>query len=397
MTNQPSDPGKFVVSNRLKTVCAIFILLGFLAFVVALINDKQRAWQAFTVAFFYFMTISLGGLFFTALQHVTKAGWSVNVRRYSEALTSFLPYGFGLAVLMFLFGGVELYDWFSADKVAADHLLSHKAAYLNKTFFAVRLVLFFGLWIWFAKWMNGLSLKQDENGDENITHKLVGVGVACVLVFALSYSLFSIDILMSLDAHWYSTIFGIYCFAGLFQSTMATMILLILYSKKKGLLNGFVDENHLHDLGKFLFGFTVFWAYIAYSQYMLIWYANLPEETIFFLPRSQGGWVWVSVSLLLFKFIVPFIALLPRWAKRTPSYLGACAVLILVMQYVDIYWLVYPNFNYDEPMFSYYEVFIFLGFAGMFLLGVTKFLSSHPLVPTKDPRKHESLNHHVVY
>ncbi|MCB0342367.1 MAG: molybdopterin oxidoreductase [Pseudobdellovibrionaceae bacterium] len=391
------QPGNYVVSTRMKTVYSVLIFLGLAAFVVAIINDQARAWHAYLIGLFYFVSLALGGLFFTAIQHVTKAGWSVTVRRISEAFTSFIPVGAVAALILVFFGGNHLYEWFHADVVAKDHLLSHKAGYLNPTFFAVRVVLFFGIWWLLAKVLVGNSVKQDTTGDESITHKLVGVSVGAVLVFAFSYSFFSVDTLMSLDAHWFSTIFGVYAFAGLFQSTMAVMILVILYLKGKGLLHGLVNENHVHDLGKFLFAFTVFWAYIAFSQYMLIWYANMPEETIFYVPRSQGSWAMVSVALILFKFIVPFFALLPRWAKRTPSYLAVASVWILVMQFVDIYWLVYPSYNEEHAVFSVYEVLIFAGFLGAFLLTLTRFLSRNNLVPVKDPRIQEALHHHVVY
>lgn len=202
---------------------------------------------------------------------------------------------------------------------------------------------------------------------------------------------------MSLQPHWFSTIFGVYCFAGLFQSAIAVISLITIYFLKKGRLQGFVDENHLHDLGKYLFAFTVFWAYIAFSQFMLMWYANLPEETIFYIPRMAEGWVGVSFVLMMFKFIVPFLALLSRKAKRNMNSLAVVCVLILVMQYVDIYWLAYPNFNEHKAVFSYQEVLIFLGFLGTFIFAVTKFLSKHSIIPMKDPRQHESTNHHVVY
>ncbi len=221
--------------------------------------------------------------------------------------------------------------------------------------------------------------------------------IGFLLTFALTFSLFGVDLLMSLQPHWFSTVYGIYLFGGLFQSTMAAMILLIQYCRNRGLLTGYVDDNHMHDLGKFMFAFTVFWAYIAYSQYMLIWYANLPEETIFFLPRVTGPWMYMSAFLLLFKFVVPFLALLSRRAKRNPAMLGTVAVLILVMQYVDIHWLVYPNFNAEEVILGLPEILIWAGFGGSFLFTVTRFLSQHPIVPVNDPRIQESLHHHVVY
>jgi hypothetical protein len=258
-------------------------------------------------------------------------------------------------------------------------------------------VAFFGLWLYFGKKIIGMSLQQDESGDVNLTHKMLPYSVIFLLTFALSYSLFSVDSLMSLEPHWFSTIFGVYTFAGLFQSTIATVILITVYLMKKGKLEGLVDENHLHDLGKFLFAFTVFWAYIAFSQYMLIWYANLPEETLFFMPRQTGSWVYVSVALILFKFILPFLALLPQWAKRSPNHLVAVSLLVLIMQYVDLYWLVYPNYNHDQVVFGLREIFIFLGFAGAFLYTTSQFLSKNALVPYRDPRIEESKHHHVVY
>jgi hypothetical protein len=390
------DPGRFIVSSRYKTVSAAFCFVGLLAFVLTLINNPQRAWMAYLVPLFYFTSLALGGLFFSSIQHVTKAGWSVNIRRISEALTAFLPSAFVLS-LIFLAGAPQLYKWLSPEKVAADPLLQHKAPYLNATFFVIRLVGFFGLWLLFRKWIVGRSVAQDQSGDVNLTHSLVGVSIGFIAVFALSYSFFSVDLLMSLEPHWFSTIFGVYAFAGLFQSTLAFMILTLLYLGKKGLLQGYFTEDHMHDLGKFLFAFTVFWAYIAFSQYMLIWYANLPEETIFIIPRTEHSWLFVSILLLVGKFFVPFFALLPRWAKRTPTHLAAVSVLILVMQYVDLYWLAYPSIYEESAKFSLSEVGVFLGFLGLFLFALGKFLSQNSLVPVKDPRIQESLHHHVVY
>lgn len=395
-TRQLADPGVMKVSTRMKTVYAVLMFLGLVGFILTLVRDPARAWHGYIVGYFYFTTIAVGGLFFAAIQHLTSAGWSVNIRRLVESLTAFLPIAFVGGILL-LFVGADVYSWFDPEIVANDPILEGKASYLNMTFFGIRLVIFLGLWLFFAKLIVGRSLKQDQTGDESLTTKLMKPSVIFMLIFALTYSFFSVDVLMALEPHWFSTIFGVYCFAGLFQSTMACTILLAVHFMKKGQLTGYVDENHLHDLGKFLFAFTVFWAYIAFSQYMLIWYANLPEETIFFVPRSHGSWMWVSIGLIVFKFIVPFFALLPRWAKRSPAHLVAISILILVMQFVDIYWLVFPNLNHDEVIFSFSEILIFCGFAGLFLFTVTRFLSRHKIVPVKDPRIHESLGHHVVY
>lgn len=391
-----SDPGKFEVSARLRTFMYACLFFGLVGSIWGLTKNQDRFWTSYLIGFFYFTSLALGGLFFTAIQHVTKAGWSVNIRRLVEAFTTFLPIAAIGAIVLYI-GGHHLYEWFDKAKVAEDALLSHKSAYLNSQFFGIRLLAFFAIWVLFSRLMVSGSVAQDKSGDYKITLSQVKYGVIFLLLFAITYSLFSVDLVMSVQPHWFSTIFGIYCFAGLFQSTMAFLILTILYLQRKGLLSGFVTSDHLHDLGKFLFAFTVFWAYIAFSQYMLIWYANLPEETGFIISRTEGAWLPMSLLLLVGKFIVPFLALLPRWAKRAPAHLAVVSLWILVMQYADLYWLIYPAYHADSVPFSLYEIFVFLGFLGLFLMSVTRFLSKNNLVPIKDPRIHESMHHHVVY
>ena len=203
---------------------------------------------------------------------------------------------------------------------------------------------------------------------------------------------------MSLEPYWFSTIFGVYTFAGLFQSFIAALILLIIYFRKTGVVGKkFVNENHLHDLGKFLLGCTIFWAYIAFSQFMLIWYANLPEEAVYYLIRSEQPWVWLSLSLIFFKFIVPFLFLLPRWVKRDESALIFVSVLVLTAQYADLYWMVYPQLDHEHIRFGLLELGLLLGFIGLFLYSLFHFFSRHPLIPVQDPRQKESSSHTVTY
>lgn len=390
-------PQKFQVSNMSRLIMVVLAGLGTAAMIAAYFVDRERAWHSYLTSYFFFTTLALGGLFFTAIINVTAAGWSVNIRRLAESLTSFLPLVFVLGLPIVFLAKDNLYSWLNPAIVAKDAILLGKVAYLNQTGFLIRFVLFAGLWIFFARKIVGFSLKQDEDGQETWTARAVKWSVAYLLVFALSFSFFSVDMLMSLQPHWFSTIFGIYCFAGMFQSTMAVLCLLGLFIMKNGWSNGLINEEHVHDLAKFMKAFTVFWAYIAFSQFMLIWYANLPEETIFFLDRANGNWLYVSIGLFVFRFIVPFLALLPRWAKRTPAHLATVCILVLIMQYVDLYWLIYPNYTIDRVAFSWMEIGVFLGFLGAFGLIVTRFLSTHNLTPIRDPRKHESNAHHVVY
>lgn len=398
MANHSVEPGKYTKTQTTKGLIFVSIFIGILSFAIAYQVDKtphkSLAWEGYLTAFFYFVSLALGGLFFTAIQYVTSAGWSVTVRRIAESFSSFLPVAAVAAVVFLIFGTHHVFEWMHLDVVAKDALLTKKAAYLNEKFYIVRMAVFFGLWVFFAKMLVGNSLKQDTSGDHLLTKKNVTISVIFLLVFALSYSLFSVDNFMSLDPHWFSTIYGIYCFSGLFTSTIAFIILFVTHLMKRGLLNGLVNENHLHDLGKFLFAFTVFYAYIAFSQFMLIWYANLPEETIFYAKRATGGWMTVSMSILIFKFFVPFLLLLPRAAKRDSDHLVRVSVLVLIMQYVDNFWLVSPNFS-EKAYVPVWGIGIFLGFLGLFLASVTKFLEKNPIVPVKDPRMHEATHHHV--
>ena len=389
------EPKRFELASPLKLALFVMVGLGVATFAAGFAVDSERVWHSYLTSYFFFSSLAIGGLFFTAIQHAVGAGWSVNIRRISESMTAFLPIVL-LGGVILLFAGSDLYLWLDSEVVDQDPILLGKQAYLNWGFWAVRMIGFALLWMFFANKITGYSIKQDQDGSESWTHKLVSMSIGFLLTFALSYSLFSVDTLMSLEPHWFSTIFGVYAFAGLFQSTLAFIILGVLFCRSRGFVTGLMTEEHVHDLAKFLKGFTVFWAYIAFSQFMLIWYANLPEETIFYLHRSHGGWMEVSMALLIFNFIVPFVALLPRWAKREPKHLMIVCSLVLVMQYVDLYWIVYPNYQ-DHTVFSWMEVGVFVGFLGGFLLLVSRFLGQNNLVPIKDPRIHESLTHHVTY
>jgi hypothetical protein len=391
------SPKPFEASLRLKSVLSAMIFVGLLAFIVCLMTDASRAWQAYLTSLFYFVSLAAVGLFYVAIQFLTKAGWSVLVRRVFESFTAYLPLGAMLTFVFALFGGSTLYTWFNPEYVLQDPLLLHKQAYLNPTFFGIRLVIFFGGWILFQKLIVGSSVLQDKNGDKSLVESIVPKCVAYIVFFALSYSLFSVDLIMALEPHWFSTIFGVYLFGGTSQAFFALAILITIYLIRGGYYNGLVNENHVHDMAKFMLGFTVFWAYISFSQFMLIWYANLPEETIFFKHRMEGGWAIASVLLVMFKFVIPFLALLPRWTKRDFNFLSVICVMILITQFFDIHWLIYPNFNDQEVLFSLWEVAIFAGFAGTFGIVVTRFLSQNSLVPMHDVFLQESADHQVHY
>lgn len=366
-------------------------VLGIVLAVVAAIVDRERFAPAYLTGFVFVTTVGLGGLFFVLIQHLTRAGWSVGPRRQMEWLSGILPVSAALFLPVAVLAH-DLYREWMGPEAANDEVLRGKAAYLNPTFFYVRAVVFLAAWTVLALWFWRTSRKQDESGDPALTVKMQLSSAPCVVIFALTLTFAAFDWLMSLDPHWYSTIFGVYIFAGSATSSLATLALMTLALQSAGIMGKVSTVEHRHDIGKLLFGFIVFWAYIGFSQFLLIWYANIPEETIFYLHRLEGSWKTVSLTLLFGHFIVPFIVLLSRHAKRHPGVLGAASVLILVMHYVDIYWLVMPNFLHEGASPSWIDLAGLLGPLGIGALAVVLRARRSPAYPLRDPRLTEAMH-----
>ncbi|MCU0305535.1 MAG: hypothetical protein MUC56_15885 [Thermoanaerobaculales bacterium] len=346
--------------------------------------------QTYLVSFAFFLSLSLGALFFVMLQHVTRAGWSVVVRRVAEATASNLWLMVVLAVPVVL-GMARLYHW--AHPGAADHdpLLAGKAGFLNPGFFTIRLVVYFAVWCLLAWFFTSASRRQDATRDPALTRRMEVVAAPGIVAYALTVNFAAFDLLMSLDPHWFSTIFGVYYFSASVVLFFAVMPVLFVWLQAQGLLRRAVTVEHYHDLGKFLFAFTVFWAYIAFSQYMLIWYGNIPEETQWFLKRQTGGWTAVSLLLLFGHFVAPFLLLISRHVKRRPLLLATIGVFVAFMCWVDMYWLVIPEFSPGVARFGWLDVAVFLGMAGIYSAVLVWRLGRASLVPEGDPRLGESL------
>jgi len=387
------NPGTYQVSKGTLALFAVMAALGAGTFVLSLQSDPSRAWASFVLNHFYFMCLALGGAFFAAIQWLTGAMWSAPVRRLSEAFTSYLPVVLITFAILY-FGIPHLYIWSHAEHVQGDLVLQGKSGYLSPSFFTIRNVVVILIWLAFTFKMVGNSIAQDQSKDYALTLKNRVLAPVFLVFFGLSFTMASFDQLMSLDPHWFSTMFGVYCFAGLFYANLASTCLLTLYMKSKGKLDGILNDNHLHDLGKFMFAFTVFWAYIGFAQFMLIWYANLPEETGYFLHRFHGAWLEVSIFLLVGKFALPFFVLLPRDAKRNPSILAGVGVFMLIAQWIDVMWMVQPEFFAEGPRFGLTEIGVTVGFIGVFGLCVARFLAKYNIVAIGDPRLPEAVFHH---
>lgn len=393
-TESVRHPGPLKVESTTTMLFAGLAVVGLGALVAGIISNAERGWTSLLLNHFYFMSLALGGLFICAIQYATNAMWSAPVRRLAESFSAYLPVVL-LGFLAIAFAGVpHLFSWANPEHVKGDLILEHKASYLNVTFFIIRNLVAIGLWFFFRAKLVGNSVAQDKDGDVVHTNRNKVVAPMFLVVFALSFTMSSVDLLMSLDPHWFSTMFGVYTFAGLFTSSLSMMTIFTIVLLRNGMLKDIVNENHLHDCGKFMFAFTIFWAYIAFSQFMLIWYANLPEETMYFMHRMEGNWKFVTVFLLLGKFLVPFFSLLPRDAKRSPSRLMKVAIWMLFAQWIDLIWIIQPEFFKDGPRISWIEIAGFLGFAGLFGLLTTRFLSKNSVVAIRDPRIVESVFHH---
>jgi len=377
-------------------------VLGAVLFAVGLLSEPWRAWSAGLVAAYFFVTVSIGAAVIVAIMHVTKAGWGVVVRRVPEAMTTWLPVGLITLLAVTGLGMHDLYEWSHPDLVAKDFLLQHKSVLLNVPGFFARMVGILLAWILLTWVMRRNSYAQDQDGDVKRTHANVKWATIFLIVFGLTMTMASLDWLMSLEPHWFSTMFGVYQFAGAHKAAVAVMLLLVLGLKKGGFLPQ-ANVNHLHDLGKMMFAFSTFWAYIWVSQYLLIWYANIPEETGYYLVRMDHGWMALFAANVVINWALPFFLLLPRPNKRNPKLLAGVACLMLLGYWLDIYLQVMPATSHFHahhthteahgPLFGLPEIGAFALVAGLFVLVVTAMLSKASLIPSRDPYLQESLHH----
>jgi hypothetical protein len=387
------NPGTFDAPGNVKGILVVLVVIGLAAFAGGLATDAKRTWASFLVNHFFFMSLAIGGMFFAAIQWLTGAMWSAPLRRVSESFTSYLPFVV-VTFIVLCFGMKSIYIWTDPAIVASDAMIRLKSSYLNISFFTIRNLVALAVLIFFTFKMVGNSIAQDDTKNVAFTLRNRRLAPAFLAFFAILYSMAAIDQIMSLEPMWYSTMFGVYCFAGLFYSALAATCLLTIYLKQKGKLEGLVNENHLHDMGKFMFAFTVFYAYIGFSQFMLYWYANIPEETIYYIHRFHGSWMYLSIFLVAGKFGVPFFVLLPRDVKRNIRVLVPVAIFMLIANWIDVLWMVQPSFFPEGPRFSWIEIGTTLGFLGIFGLFVIRFLSRHNVAAVGDPKFAESVLHH---
>ncbi|MCK6532071.1 MAG: hypothetical protein L6Q84_03790 [Polyangiaceae bacterium] len=357
-------------------------------------SDKSQFMHSYLTAYAWILSIGLGALWWVVLQHLVNAKWSTVVRRVGELLASTMPVLALLSlpiVIPALMGDSTLYIWADSQKMHADHLLHKKAAFLNRDFFVVRLVIYFVFWGVLSRYLLSKSVEQDKTGAPEIRSKLQGLCAPSMILLALTLTFAAIDFVMTLEPKWYSTIFGVYYFAGAVVSFHSFFALALMWLQKNGRLAKSVTSEHYHDIGKMMFAFTAFWAYIAFSQFMLIWYANIPEETEWYHVRAHGAWGTVSYLMVAVNFLIPFFGLLSRHVKRNRMALGFWAVWILVVHWLDMFWLVKPHMHTEHLPFSILDVTCTVGMLGLFIAAAAFASQKVNLVPIKDPRLEKSL------
>lgn len=369
---------------------------GVLILLLGCVVAPARGFTALLTGAWFVLGLGVGGLALMALHLVSNAGWYVVVKRTWEAFAGALVVG---AVLLMLATGVGmevLYEW-ARPEAAHDHLLHLKAAYLNAPFFFVRLGVILAVWFLFAHQLRRLSLAQDEAGSADLVTRLnaraVKWAAGFLVVGAITICVAAFDWLMSLEARWFSTIFGLYNMAGILASTVTATIITAILLHRAGLLPQ-LNEHHIHDLGKLMFGFCTFWAYLWISQFLLIWYTNLPEETQYFEARWRGGWLPVFVIVPLLHWALPFFLLLPRKAKHSPKHLLIVGSLMLLGRWLDLWLMAAPANLPERPWFGVFELAGVVGPLGLFAFVVSRVLTGVPLWAARDPYAGESLHHH---
>ena len=346
---------------------------------------------------FFFFAIGLGALFFLALQYATETGWYASVKRVIEAVAGFLPVGVGLLIVALLVitlqDGAHIYMWMDSDVVANDELIQGKSFYLNKTFFWIRTLVYVGTYLMYWRGFKKRSMLEDEIGGTDIHFKNYKKAAVFLVFFAVFSSTSSWDWIMSIDAHWFSTLFGWYIFAGMWCTTMIVLVTLTLYLKKRGYLPN-VNESHIHDLGKWTFATSFLWSYLWFSQFMLIWYANIPEETPYHLLRIKEFKV-LYFGMFIINFAFPMLLLMSRDAKRHAGILTFVGMIVLFGHWVDVYLMVMAGSMGTAAYIGFMEIGLLLVVLGVFLKVILTNLSKAPLTVKNHPFLDESIHHEI--
>jgi hypothetical protein len=372
-------------------VCATCLLIGLAVMVYGFTSDPGRTWANYLLSNFYFFSLAIGAAFFLTLQYITRSGWSSGFRRVPEALMMYIPFA-GALLLLLYFGMQHIYAWSVPEIASENELIHHKTPFLNIPFFMARLVLFFGIWTIMALLIRRASLKEDLTGGLESFAKTETYSRIFIFVLAISFSLIGFDLLMSIDAEWFSTIFALKHFVAAFQMGTVTIFIFILLLNRKGYFE-FLNISHIHDFARYIFILSIFYGYFWFSQFMLIWYANIPEETIYYAARWTPEWKPFWILDIVLNWVVPFFVLLPVNTSRNKWIVLVVAIILLVGHWIDLFITIFPG-SVGHAQVGVIEIGSFLGLAGFFTLVTAYFMSRAAVVPKNHPLIQESYHHH---
>jgi hypothetical protein len=383
-------PGLHAELDRLARLALVVGGVALGACVLGALLGAEHFFRSYLLAVVFWSGIPLGGLAVLALQHLTGGAWGLVIRRPLESATRTLPF-LALLFLPLFLGLHQLYEWTHVEAVARDPVLSHKSAYLNVPFQALRLALYFGAWIAVAHYLNKWSLEQDRTGDERITRKFQLLSSGALVLYALTVTFWSVDWVMSIEPHWFSTIYGVLFMIGQALAALAFVVAVLVLLARRPPLSEIVAPGHYHDLGKLLLAFVMLWAYVNFSQFLIVWSGNLPEEVPWYLARLRGGWGIVALALVLFHFSLPFVLLLSRGTKRNPRALATVAGLIVAMRFVDALWLILPAFSRADFRLHWMDLAAPIGVGGLWIAVFAHHLKTRAILPFNDPRFAEAV------
>lgn len=398
------DYTKKSLPSKVTSIGFLLLLIGAVSIAAgfALAGEHAMLRLGFNslISFAFVFSVGIGSLFLVALEYIAGAVWSVPFRRVAEIFATLLVVApiLAIPVWMNLHG---MYHWTHLEEVAKDVMLSNKQPYLNESFFYIRTAVIFALLILFYVIFTKSSIKQDSLGasDQTISKRNIKFSAAFMMFFAFAITIVAVDYLMSLEPHWFSTIFGVYYFAGSFWVSIAVITITSLMLNENGYLAKGINKNHWYSLGGLMFAFTAFWTYIAFSQFMLIWYANVPEETFWFLPRLTGAYGVMSALLILIHFIVPFGLLIQRPSKLNPNRLKLAGFWIIFAHFYDLYWLAMPTYskitNDSTPPMGFMELGFPIFSLGLIIVVFTMVSKGKNLIPVGDPKLQRAMEFHL--
>jgi hypothetical protein len=390
MKEHPEIPKTF------KIVLIVLAALGLIAFLIGLSQAPDATWGGYLVAAYYFLSLSVGAAFFITIQSISQSGWSSAFRRVPEAMMAWLPWA-GLSFLVLFFGVENIYQWAKEGAVSSDELVRHKSVFMNVPFFFIRMILFFLLWSVFAYLLRKYSLEEDrlntsdEKGIMALFRKSELYSKIFIFVLALTFTISSVDWIMSVETHWYSTIFAMKNFIAAFLHGVSIITLIVFLLHKRGFFP-FLNKYHLHDFARYLFILCIIWGYMWFAQFMIIWYGNIPEETAFYYFRWQSGWKVMFWLQIILNWFIPFMILLPVKASRNINIITGAIIVLIIGQYIDLYVEVMPILT-GKLRFGLAELGIFVGFAALFALVTGVALSRARLIPQNHPYIDESVHH----